>query len=117
MSLETRPLFLGDEKNALQRLTKLYEIVRSLNSIIQLDKLLHQIVASAAEMIEARGGALMLVDSSGKNLIFEVATGGASSQLRGMKVPIDKRSVAGIVALSGLPHIENDTEHSPFFSG
>jgi len=106
-----------DEINTLVRLTRLYDIVRSLNSIIQLDKLLNQIVASAAEMMEARGGALMLVDAEGQNLTFEVASGGASAKLRGMVIPITEQSVAGKVALSGNPYIENDTEHSRYFSG
>jgi HD-GYP domain-containing protein (c-di-GMP phosphodiesterase class II) len=115
--LQTRPLPPMDELNTLVRLTRLYDIVRSLNSIIQLDKLLNQIVASAAEMMEARGGALMLVDSEGKNLTFEVASGGASAQLKGLVIPITERSVAGMVALRGTPYIENDTENSPYFSG
>jgi putative nucleotidyltransferase with HDIG domain len=116
-SLQTRPLPQMDELNTLVRLTRLYDIVRSLNSIIQLDKLLNQIVASAAEMMEARSGALMLVDSEGKNLTFEVASGRASAKLKGMRIPIDEHSVAGMVALRGTPYIENDTENSPYFSG
>ena len=96
--LQTRPLPPLDDLNTFARLTRLYDIVRSLNSIIQLDKLLNQIVASAAEMMEARGGALMLVDAEGKNLTFEVASGGASDQLKGLVIPITERSVAGMVA-------------------
>src|SRR5437868_8439078 len=115
--VQTRPLPPVDEINTLARLTRLYDIVRSLNSMIQLDKLLNQIVASAAEMMEARGGAIMLVDAAGRNLTFEVAAGGASQQLKGLVIPISERSVAGMVALRGAPYIENDTEHSPYFSG
>src|ERR1044072_3694807 len=99
MSLESKPPASSSERGSLERLTRLYDIVRSLNSIIQLDKLLNQIVTSAAEMMEARGGALMLTDSDGKNLVFEVASGGASQQLKGLVIPIDERSVAGVVAL------------------
>src|SRR5438132_9498432 len=115
--LQTRPLPPTDEYNTLTRLTRLYGIVRSLNSIIQLDRLLNQIVASAAEMMEARGGALMLVDAEGRNLTFEVASGGASKQLKGVVIPINEHSVAGMVALRGTPYIENDTKSSPYFSG
>jgi HD-GYP domain-containing protein (c-di-GMP phosphodiesterase class II) len=117
MNLQTRPLPPISGRDALERLSRLYDIVRSLNSIIQLDKLLHQIVASAASMMEARGGALMLVDGEGRNLIFEVASGGASSQLKGVVIPINERSIAGVVAMRGKLLVENDAQHSPFFSG
>lgn len=113
----TGPLQPLNGQDAFYRLSRLYDIVRSLNSIIHLDKLLGRIVASAAEMMEARGGALMLVDQSGRNLTFEVASGGASAQIKGVTIPIDERSIAGMVALRGTPYIENDTQQSIFFSG
>jgi putative nucleotidyltransferase with HDIG domain len=117
MNLHTKPLPPISGRNSFERLTRLYEIVRSLNSIIQLDKLLVQIVASATEMMEARGGALMLANEEGTRLSFEVVLGGASAQLSRMVIPIDERSIAGMVAMRGKPHIENDTQTSPYFSG
>ncbi len=99
------------------RLLRLYDVVRSLNSIIFLDQLLVRIVASAAEMMEATGGAVLLIDEDGQNLTFEAASGGASGHLKGLKIPINKHSIAGLVALLGEPYIENDTSNSPFFSG
>ena len=117
MNLNTKPLSPLIGSNAYERLSRLYDIVRSLNSIIQLDRLLEQIVASAAGMMEARGGALMLVDEQGRHLTFEVASGSSSAQLKSLVIPIDEQSVAGLVAFRGTPYIENDAEHSPYFSG
>ncbi len=117
MSLQFKPAPIIEDRNAFERLSRLYEIVGSLNSIIRLDQLLDQIVTSAADMMEAGGGALMLVDAKGHNLIFEVASGDSSAQLKGVVVPIDEQSVAGLVALRGVPYIENDAMHSPYFSG
>jgi putative nucleotidyltransferase with HDIG domain len=99
------------------RLLRLYDVVRSLNSIIYLDQLLVRIVAAAAEMMDSTGGALLLIDESGQNLTFEAASGGASGQLKGLDVPINERSIAGLVASRREPYVENDTENSPFFSG
>lgn len=99
------------------RLLRLYEVVRSLNSIIYLDRLLVRIVAAAAEMMEATGGAVLLIDEDGQNLTFEAASGGASGQLKGLRVPINERSIAGLVASRCEPYVENDTASSPFFSG
>jgi putative nucleotidyltransferase with HDIG domain len=115
--MHNNPLPIQEDGNPYERLLRLYGIVRSLNSIFQLDSLLYQIVQSAAEMMEAHGGALMLADAQGHNLTFEVASGASSAQLKGLVVPIDEKSVAGSVALSGKPYIENDTANSPYFSG
>src|SRR5436190_18861552 len=109
MNIQTRPLPPMSGRNSVERLTRLYGIVRSLNSIIQLDTLLTQIVSSAVEMLEARGGALLLVDPEGRNLTFQVASGGASKKLKGIKVPIDESSIAGMYALSVDPLIQYDT--------
>ena len=76
-----------------------------------------RIVALAAEMMESTGGAVLLIDEGGQNLTFEAASGGAAGHLKGLKIPIDNHSIAGLVALSGDPYIENDTANSPFFSG
>ncbi|MDQ3703989.1 MAG: HD domain-containing protein [Chloroflexota bacterium] len=99
------------------RLRRLYGIIRSLNSIIQLDKLLNQIMSSAAELMGAEGGSLLLVTPDGRNLTFRVACGPAADQLVGITLPINDRSVVGVTALLGTPYIENDTANSPFFSG
>src|SRR4051812_36371606 len=117
MRMQTKPQPTIEDRNAFERLSRLYDIVGSLNSIIRLDQLLDQIVTSAADMMEANGGALMLVDSKGRNLTFEVTSGNSSAQLKGIIIPIDERSIAGLVALRGVPYIENDAEHSPYFSG
>src|SRR5439155_10054384 len=99
MSLIIKPEPLIEDRNAFERLSRLYDIVRSLNSIIRLDKLLDQIVTSAADMMEAHAGALMLADAKGRNLTFEVASGSSSAQLKNIVIPIDERSIAGLVAL------------------
>src|SRR5205085_3652781 len=50
-------------------------------------------------------------------LKFAVVSGSSSGQLRDIEVPINDHSIAGLVALRGLPCIENDAKHSPYFSG
>lgn len=96
--------------DALSRLSRLYDIVRSLNSIIDLDTLLNQIVASAAEMLEAKGSALLLADAEGADLRYEVTSGRGASGLKGTNIPVDERSVEGAVAYNGMPLIENQVE-------
>ena len=114
--LQTAPLSSMSVLSPLDRLTRLYDIMRSLNSITQLDNLLNQIVASAVQMVEARGGFLMLVDPAGGSLKCEVTSGRVAAGLKGAVLNMDERTVPGWVALRGQPYCENDVPHNPFFA-
>lgn len=104
-------------QSRLARLTLLYEVGRSLASLVRLDELLDGIVSAAADVMQARASSLMLVDETGEFLTFEVATGEKGSQLKGLRLPIDDKSVAGRVARSGEPLIVDDVSQIPYFSG
>src|SRR4051794_8592202 len=99
----------------LDRLTLLYEVGRSLASMVRLDDLLDGIVAAAADVMQARASSLMLVESDGANLTFEVAFGEKGQQLKGIRIPINDESVAGTVARHGEPLIVDDVRAIPFF--
>ncbi|HST03750.1 MAG TPA: HD domain-containing phosphohydrolase [Chloroflexia bacterium] len=114
--LKTVPLSSMSALSPLDRLTRLYDIMRSLNSITQLDNLLNQIVASAVQMVDAHGGFLMLVDPESGNLRCEVTSGGVAAGLKGAVLNMDERTVPGWVALRGEPYCENDVPHNPFFA-
>jgi HD-GYP domain-containing protein (c-di-GMP phosphodiesterase class II) len=117
LELQTRPLGVIGELSSVDRLSRLYAIVRSLNSITDLDRLLAQILASAAQMVDARGGFLMLTDDDGQKLKCEVTSGVATAGLKGAILPVDDRTVPGMVASQGKPFVENDVPNSPYFSG
>jgi HD-GYP domain-containing protein (c-di-GMP phosphodiesterase class II) len=116
MQLQTKPLATVGGLSSIERLSRLYDIVRSLNSIFVLDRLLAQILASAAQMVDARGGFLMLADDEGKSLKCEVTSGVATVGLKGAILPIDERTVPGLVALRGEPYVQNDVRHDPYFA-
>lgn len=113
----TAPLPPLNGVNAIARLTRLYDIVRSLNSIIQLDTLLNQIVASAAEMLDAKGSALLIPDVTGKQLRFEVTSGRAASRYKGTHLSIDERSIEGAVMLFQVARTENSIEYATYPQG
>jgi HD-GYP domain-containing protein (c-di-GMP phosphodiesterase class II) len=116
LELQTRPLAVIGELSSIERLSRLYDIVRSLNSITDLDRLLAQILGSAAQMVDARGGFLMLTDDDGKKLKCEVTSGVATAGLKGAILPVDERTVPGMVAQNGKPFVENDVPNSPYVS-
>jgi response regulator RpfG family c-di-GMP phosphodiesterase len=113
---QTKPLSASD-LSSLERLTRLYDIMRSITSITQLDKLLDRILGSATGMLAARGGFLMLVDPETNELKCEVTSGGMAAGLKGAVLKIDERTVPGRVASRGEAYHTNDVSNSPFFSG
>src|SRR5829696_87730 len=112
---QTKHLAASD-LTALERLTRLYDIMRSITSITELDKLLDRILGSATGMVKARGGFLMLVDPETNELKCEVTSGGMASGLKGAVLKIDERTVPGMVVSRGKPYRENDIANSPFFA-
>lgn len=106
-----------DGVDALSKLSRLYDIVRSLNSIVHVDTLLNQIVASAAEMLEAKGSALLMVDAAGAQMCYEVTSGRAASVFKGRVISIDERSIEGAVVLHGLTCTENNVRLSNYHFG
>lgn len=112
---QTKPLTASD-LTALERLSRLYDIMRSITSITELDKLLDRILASATGLLEARGGFLMLVNPETNELKCEVTSGGMAAGLKGAILKIDERTVPGKVTSSGKAIRENDITKSPFFA-
>jgi putative nucleotidyltransferase with HDIG domain len=102
---------------AFARLSRLYEIVRSLASITELDKLLNQIVASTADMLEARGAALLLMNDQGDSLKVEVTSGRQATHFKNTVLGVDDRSIEGTVAMNGEPFIENLADYSSYLYG
>src|SRR5947209_6632251 len=87
--------------NSFARLSRLYDLVRSLTSLRQLDKLLDQIIASAADMLEAKGAALLLLDPSGSKLSVAVTSGRNTVGFKNAALAVNDLSVEGTVALHG----------------
>lgn len=95
---------LGEEVTALRRLI---EITGLLNSTLKLDELLRLILSSAAELLHAEAGSLLLVDEETGDLIFEVATRDSDQHLSGSRVPAGQ-GIAGWVVEHGQPLVVAD---------
>lgn len=75
-------------------------------------RLLELIVATAADVISARAGALFLLDEEAQELVFEVALGGKAEEVKKHRVPLGS-GIAGLVALSGQPLAVSDASSDP----
>jgi putative methionine-R-sulfoxide reductase with GAF domain len=75
-------------------------------------RLLELIVETAARVIGANAGALFLIDRDAGELIFEVAIGPKSAEVKPMRVPLG-HGIAGLVAVSGQPMAVADASRDP----
>ncbi len=95
-------------KRKTQRLEALSEIVRALNSTLEVDKLLELIVEKAIELTESTSGSIILIDKNTKELIIR-AYKGLPSGTENLKLKIGE-GITGKVAKSGKSRMVNDVE-------
>src|SRR5579871_4265044 len=74
--------------------------------------LLEAIVTTAARVIEAAAGSLMLLDHETNELVFQVATGPGSQAIKQFRVPVGQ-GVAGFTASTGQALAIADTSQDP----
>ena len=82
--------------HTISTLEKLLNISRRLNSTLEMRPLLQQIVESAADLTDADGASILLMEDS-DTLRFAATSGPESATLQNTEVPLDK-SLAGWVA-------------------
>lgn len=90
-----------------QQLETLNEVIRSINSETEVQKLLALILKSAIELLNVEAGSFLLRDENTGELEFVVVHGPASEELVGTRLPPGK-GVAGKVAQTSQPIIVNN---------
>jgi len=89
------------------RLSRLVEISVTLNSTLDLDRLLQFIVRSAADLLESEVASILLVDENSQDLYLAAATGISREVLD--KLPVPKEgALAGTVFREDRPLILNE---------
>ncbi len=78
-------------------------------------RLLEMIVRTAAHVLHARRGSLLLIDDARQELVFEVSTPDDLPQLKHIGVPLGQ-GIAGLVAVTGQPMavtgVHSDPRHA-----
>ncbi len=96
------------------RLSRLVEISVTLNSTLDLNRLLQFIIDSAADLVESEAASILLVDEKTHDLYFAAATGSDPQELARIPVPLEG-SIAGTIFREDRPLIINevsgDTRH------
>ncbi|MBN8639489.1 MAG: GAF domain-containing protein [Anaerolineae bacterium] len=116
-SLDKARLFAETNVRARQ-LAALNDISRQLVAAeADLEELLKFITSSAADILNAEAGSLLLtVDDGTNDLEFRVAVGGGGQDIIGRRVPA-KRGLVGEVASTGKMVLVNDARNDPRWGG
>ncbi|MDX1523927.1 MAG: GAF domain-containing sensor histidine kinase, partial [Anaerolineae bacterium] len=96
-----------EAQNRIADLCVVQEVAQSLTFELNLDPLLHKILASAVDVMHASAGSLLLLDELTNELVFEVVEGGGGEKLRGVRIPRGK-GISGWVAANRKPIIVDD---------
>jgi signal transduction histidine kinase len=88
-------------------LQAIQEMARSLTSELNLNPLLHKILAAAVRVTNASAGSLLLLDEFTDELVFAVVEGGGGEGLQGVRIARNT-GIAGWVATHQKPLIVDD---------
>ncbi|HPB40963.1 MAG TPA: sigma 54-interacting transcriptional regulator [Flexilinea sp.] len=91
---------------------RIKEISAWISSVHDLDSLLELITETAARMMNARAGSLLLLDHKTRKLYFKVATGEKKKEVKAYEVNLGQ-GIAGYVAETGAPLLISDVKKDP----
>lgn len=99
-------------REMIARLSRLVEISVTLNSSLELKRVLQFIIDSAADLLESEGASILLVDERTQDLYFAASTGSDPEELARIPVPLEG-SIAGTIYREDRPLIINDAAADP----
>jgi len=97
---------------SLREALSLAEAAGTIGARVTHANLLQMIVATAAQVLRASAGALLLIDEDTEELVFEVAVGGQAEEVKQFRVPVG-HGIAGYVAVTGQPIAISDAAADP----
>jgi diguanylate cyclase (GGDEF)-like protein len=107
-------LFHLSEK--LEQLSVENDIIRLLNTSIELDEILEVIIKKAMELVSVEASSILLFNDKKDKLIFQAVRGSCSEMLKGTSLDLN-HGIAGWVAIEGKSATVNDVRQDKrFFS-
>ena len=94
------------------RLERIIEVSRVINSTLNLEPLLHNIIQIATDLTVTEASSILLLDKKTGELHFEAATGIKGKEVKPIVVPLDN-SIAGWVVKEGEPLLIPDVRKDP----
>jgi sigma-B regulation protein RsbU (phosphoserine phosphatase) len=95
----------------VSQLETLNEVSQLLNSSLDVAIVREKALEATCKLLRCETASLLLVDSKTAELFWETALGETGKELtKGVRLPIDDRSIAGYVAMTGESLILNDVQ-------
>jgi signal transduction histidine kinase len=95
-----------------KQLARLMDVSLTLNSTLNLDEILNQLLTSATDMLDCDAASILLYDEKRNRLVFAASTGSDPAKLAKIPVPIDG-SLAGTIFREEKSIVINDVEQDP----
>ncbi|WP_041723234.1 HD-GYP domain-containing protein [Dictyoglomus thermophilum] len=102
-------------ENKVKELSLLLNISYKINSKLNIHELLELIMNLVKENLNVEACSLMLLNRNKEELYFEIALGEKGEKIKRYSLKVGE-GIAGKVAETGIPIIENDVENNPFFT-
>jgi phosphoserine phosphatase RsbU/P len=110
-----QPPLTKDLEQRVRQLLLLQEVVKKVNSILDLDQLLDEIVGSVAETLGCTQTAVSLKDEP-HNELEVIAVRGFSSVRKGLRFRVGAEGMVGHVAATGAMRYAPDVRKDPFYA-
>jgi len=98
-------------RQTIRQLAQLVEISVTLNSTLEIDRLLQYIIETATSLLNCEAASILLYDEQENRLFFAAATGSDPAELAKIPVPIEG-SIAGRIFSENAPQVINDLNES-----
>ncbi len=103
-------------RERLENLKECFRVSGLINSSLQLDQVLENIMTTSRSILKADACSLMLVDEKTEELVFEVAQGPVADKLKGGLRIIRGQGIAGHVYETGEPLLIENAYADPRFN-
>jgi len=103
-------------RNAVKRLSTLYDVTTALGSIMKMDDLLREVVAIVRKKLGYRTVGILLLDETGEYLKVRAGVG-YSFDLRSVNVRVDSEGVTGLAVKEEKPILVKDVRMEPRYIG
>jgi len=111
-ALESAQLYQAEKRHAT-RLKAIGEVGRHISAILDLDDLLHQVVAILVERFSYYYANILLVDAPAGEIVVRASAGQTGRLFEGFRLKIEQQGITGWVAKTGQPLLVNDVTQEP----
>jgi len=107
---------IQEMEEKVHQLEMLNEVSSLLNSTLETAQVREKALEATCKLLHCETGSLVLIDEKTNELYWETALGEAGSELKqSLRLPINDKSIAGFVAMTGECLVINDVEQDSHY--